>query len=100
MFLACKFKNCKSGTVGSFCDARQRERQPAALPWFSLQVPEAIKEHYRNPTALLPLPQRAVAAVPEPAMESKTSVEATPEEQEEVCSPSDRHQLGCRSQFE
>lgn len=55
----------------------------------SLQVPEAIKEHYRNPAALLPLPQRAAAPVPEPAVESKASVEATPEEQEEVGEHSD-----------
>ncbi|KAK7087616.1 PHD finger protein 12-like [Littorina saxatilis] len=52
-------------------------------PRKSVSVPEAVKEHYKNPPPLLPMPQRATPAVPDPPMERKATFEATAEEQEE-----------------
>ena len=50
-----------------------------------MQVPEGVKAMYKNPVSMLPPPPRSsTVTAPEPAAESKTSYEATAEEQEKV----------------
>ncbi|KAL8571389.1 hypothetical protein ACOMHN_046564 [Nucella lapillus] len=52
-------------------------------PRKTVQVPDAVKAMYKDPPAKLPLAPRTALPTPEPPVESKTSVEVSPEEQEE-----------------
>lgn len=52
-------------------------------PRKTVMVPDAVKEHYKNPPSLLPRPERTAQTPLEPASVHKTNYDATPEEQEE-----------------